>query len=64
MEEERIAGLHLDVDERKPVQDLLDPLHVRPGLLAGQHVVDPAQAVRALDHLQAAVLPRARDRPR
>ena len=60
MEEEGIAGLHLDVDQGQPLEDLLDAVHVGAGLLAGQDVIDPAQAVRALDHLQAAVLPGAR----
>ena len=64
VEEEGVAGLHLDVHQRQPLEDLLDPVRVGPGLLAGQDVVDPAQPVRALDHLQAAVLPGATDRPR
>ena len=57
MEEQGVAGVHLDVDQRQPLEDLLDAVHVGAGLLAGQDVIDPAQPVRALDDLQAAVLP-------
>jgi hypothetical protein len=60
MEEERIARLHLDVDQGQPLEDLLDPVLIGAGLLAGEHMVDPAQAVRALDHLEAAILRGAR----
>lgn len=60
MIEERIARLHLDVDQGKALDDLFDPVPIGAGLPSGEHVVDPAQAVRALDHLEAAVLPGAR----
>ena len=38
----------------------LDALAVRAGLVAGEDVIDAAEVVRALDHLQAAVLARGR----
>ena len=40
------------------MSDFVDALAVGAGLVAGEDVVDPAQVVRALDHLQAAVLAR------
>ena len=61
VEEQGVAGLHLDVHERAcRLQDLLHPLAVGPGLVAGQDVVDPPAVVRAANHLQAAVLAGAR----
>ena len=60
MEEHRVAGLHFHVHQFKPPEGRVDPFHVGPGLVAGEHVIDPAHAVRPPNHLQTAVFPRGR----
>ena len=58
VEEKRIAGVHLDVDQLLALQQFFHALHVGAGLVSGQNVLDAPGMMRAANHLQAAVLPR------
>src|SRR6478736_9674127 len=55
VEEEHIAGIHLDVDKRKTLEDSGDAFLVGAGLISRQYVIDSSEQMRTLDDLQAAV---------
>src|SRR5258707_8265805 len=55
VEEEHIAGIHLDVDKRETLEDSGDAFLVGAGLTSRQYVVDSSEHMRTLDDLKAAV---------
>jgi hypothetical protein len=55
VEEEHIAGIHLDVDKRETLEDSGDAFLVGAGLISRQYVVDSSEQMRTLDDLKAAV---------
>src|SRR5215468_316805 len=55
VEEEHIAGIHLDVDQRETLEDGGDAFLVGAGLIPRQYVVDSSEQMRTLDYLKAAV---------
>src|ERR1700741_225292 len=60
VEEEDIAGIHLNVDNRKTLEDCGNAFLVGAGLISRQHVVDSSGQMSSLDHLKAAIFARAR----
>jgi hypothetical protein len=56
VEEEHIAGIHLDVDKRETLEDSGDAFLVGAGLISRQYVVDSSEQMRTLDDLKTAVL--------
>ena len=55
VEEEHVAGIHLDVDKRETLEDGGDAFLVGAGLISRQYVVDSSKQMRTLDDLKAAV---------
>src|SRR5260221_9188550 len=55
VEEEDIAGIHLNVDNRKTLEDCGNAFLVGTGLISRQHVVDSSEQMSPLDHLKAAI---------
>ena len=55
MEEERVSGLHLDVDEVEHLERGLHPDRVSAHVLPGFDVIDTAELVAALQNLKATV---------
>src|SRR5262245_24433421 len=55
VEEEHIAGIHLDVDKRETLQDSRDAFLVGASLISRQYMVDPSEQMRTLDNLKTAV---------
>src|ERR1700757_1540922 len=55
VEEEDIAGIHLNVDNRKTLEDCGNAFLVGAGLISRQHVVDSSEQMSPLDHLKAAI---------
>jgi hypothetical protein len=56
VEEEHIAGIHLDVDKRETLEDSGDAFLVGAGLTSRQYVIDSSEQMRTLDNLKAAGL--------
>ena len=55
VEEEHIAGIHLDVEKRETLEDSGDAFLVGTGLFSRQYVVNSSEQMRTLDDLKAAV---------
>src|ERR1700757_4223204 len=55
VEEEDIAGIHLNVDNRKTLEDCGNAFLVGACLISRQHVVDSSEQMSPLDHLKAAI---------
>ena len=55
VEEEDIAGIHLNVDNRKTFKDCRNAFLFGSGLISRQHVVDSSKQMSPLDHLKAAI---------
>ena len=55
VEEEHIARVHLNVDNRKTLEDCRNAFLVGAGLTSRQYVVDSSEQMRTLDDLKAAV---------
>src|ERR1700747_1828635 len=55
VKEEAIAGIHLNVDNRKTLEDCGNAFLVGAGLISRQHVVDSSEQMSPLDHLEAAI---------
>ena len=60
VEEQRVAGRHLDMHQFEALERFGHALMVGAGLIAGEGVIDAAEVMRAPDHLQAAILARGR----
>src|ERR1700747_2478767 len=55
VKEEAIAGIHLNVDNRKTLEDCRNTFLFGSGLISRQHVVDSSKQMSPLDHLKAAI---------
>src|ERR1700732_4254327 len=55
VKEEDIAGIHLNVDNRKTLEDCGNAFLVGTGLISRQHMVDSSEQLSPLDHLKAAI---------
>ena len=51
VKKQRIARLHLDVNQFHSLQNLANPLLIGPGLFPCQNMIDAAQVMRATDDL-------------
>src|SRR5215470_7257063 len=55
VEEEDIARIHLNVNNRKTFEDRGNAFLVGAGLISGQYVIDSSEQMSPLDHLKAAI---------